>query len=697
MKRALLGVLGCVMAACGTAEVADAPSAAAVAPGTGAGLPEVVPLGKEDNYLSPQAQEYTIEGTSEITLDEADAALSEDEQLAKVKRLIPYRQVVIGWFLNAWVGSKSHDATNKEYGDFHALTKNGSYEEMNIEKVGPLTWRFTLTQEIGGPVDLLSRMPVETAADGTRTFALSVGVISNDEMQQLETDHEWYRKAPWSAFDPAKATPEQVQTQVLTIRPQPRSLDAWPDYARLFADGKVTIGVHFGWDYHSEYHLKHSRSVYDWLVARGFHSPVAGYDDYTRTSGPLTRTIQAAGKPVDVEVSLFWGKPGTDTDPDTAAGGRQLEDDMKESLRAREVVVFSGHSGPFYGFALANWRKTSEGDLDDSEIPLLDMPADTYQVVLAEGCETYALGQAFWDNPSKADQTTLDVLTTTSFSNASTSSTVTDFLRAMVGTSGSGDVHAPMTYGDLLEDLDSNSYWFATMYGVHGIDDNPHLHPWADPKAFCRTCSQSADCGAQGNICVGLGGHGICAAPCTSDDGCPDGFACAAVASGTSITGRACVPTNLSCEQPSTDGPAVLVNEVLADPPPGLAGDANGDGTRDAVEDEFIELFNTTTLPIDLGGWTLSDAVRVRYTFPQGLRIQPGALLVVFGSDTQSGLGLSNSGDTVVLRSEDGRVVDQVTFGAEGGKDRSLVREHLGDPKSPLVPHPDSAPFSPGT
>ena len=37
---------------------------------------------------------------------------------------------------------------------------------------------------------------------------------------------------------------------------------------------------------------------------------------------------------------------------------------------------------------------------------------------------------------------------------------------------------------------------------------------------------------------------------------------------------------------------AIVINEFLADPPSGLVGDANQDGTRHASQDEFVELFN---------------------------------------------------------------------------------------------------------
>lgn len=664
----------------------------------------VVEEGKEDNFLSLKAQEYYVEGQSTIVLEESYRNASADQKLARVKKLIPLKQVVIGWFLNAYLSDKEHDQPNAQYGGFSALTKNGAYEELGIEPVDAITYKFTFRQEFGGKLDLLSRLPTQKGEDGRLYFDLKVGKISNDEMARLQTNGEWYRSAPWSSFDPAKVDASQVETQRLAVWAEPRSPDAWIDYNRLFADGKVTIGVHWGWDYHNNYHLVHSREVYDWLVARGFKSPVASYDQYARTSGPLTKTFQANGKAVVAEVSLFWGKPGTDTDPDTSAGGIQLEDDMRASFRDREVIVFSGHSGPFYGFALANWRKTDEGDLDDSKIPGLDMPKDVYQVVLAEGCDTYALGEAFRLNPNKAGAKNLDVITTTSFSNAGTAAGTQDFLTAIFG---ENKVHEAKTWGTVLDALEGNSYWFNTMYGVHGLDDNPHRHPYASEANLCKACQVNADCGGEAMRCTrSTAGERFCTFLCTADDGCPEGFKCMNVASGSYLASMQCVPSNQTCKvaPPKVDGPAVILNEVFASPDTGKE-DANGDGAVSGVSDEFIELVNLSTAPVDLGGWTVSDSAMLRLTFPAGTTLGVGKALVVFGGGdakkfgslggavvvvaTAKHLGLNNSGDKVVLKNAKGKVVDQVVYASEGGKGKSLVRERDGDPKAAWVQHPD--------
>lgn len=113
-----------------------------------------------------------------------------------------------------------------------------------------------------------------------------------------------------------------------------------------------------------------------------------------------------------------------------------------------------------------------------------------------------------------------------------------------------------------------------------------------------------------------------------------------------------------------------LINEVHYDPASGSAGDANGDGARDANEDEFIEFFNSGP-EIDLSGYTISDASQVRHTFPSGSVIPVNGVLVLFGGGTPTGsfggaivqtastgsINMSNSGDLVTLRDTSGNVV----------------------------------------
>ena len=111
--------------------------------------------------------------------------------------------------------------------------------------------------------------------------------------------------------------------------------------------------------------------------------------------------------------------------------------------------------------------------------------------------------------------------------------------------------------------------------------------------------------------------------------------------------------------------PMIVINEVLVD---GSAGDANRDGITDAYQDEFIEILNVNSLPINIGGWTLSDDdTGDKFAFPEGTTIAPGEFVLLFGGgdpdtlmarfpnvqvfvdDGRIGNGLADGGDTIYL------------------------------------------------
>ena len=431
----------------------------------------VVEEGKEDDFLSVTAREFIIAGTDQVVLEAEYADRSEADRLARAHELISLRQIALAWFLNQYLVDKEHDEPNAQYGGFGAMAKAGDYASLNVRETAPLTYAFDFEQLVAGRVDLMTLLPTRMGPDATRrALTLTVGLPTNAEMARLETNSEWYRSAPWSPWNPTTVSASQRRDLEVTIRRETESSDAWFDYQRLFEDGVLDVDVHFGWDYHDAYHVQHARALDGWLRNQGFRAPVASFAALTRESGAYTRTVNADGRTIQIAIRIFYGKDDSATDPDTAAGGRQLEDDMRASLRTRDVIAYSGHSGPFYGFALANWRTTEEGDLDDSELESVEMPSDRYQIVLAEGCDTYQIGAAFARNPNKPELRNLDVITTTSFSNASTPATVQDFLSRLIERDSRGR-HRPRTVRSLLQDLDSNGYGFHTMYGIHGIDD----------------------------------------------------------------------------------------------------------------------------------------------------------------------------------------------------------------------------------
>ena len=131
------------------------------------------------------------------------------------------------------------------------------------------------------------------------------------------------------------------------------------------------------------------------------------------------------------------------------------------------------------------------------------------------------------------------------------------------------------------------------------------------------------------------------------------------------------LPEYNGCSQP-----LLIINEVLYDPPSGDAGDANGDGTREAQEDEFIEFVNIGGT-LDLSGYSVHDDAQERHVFPEGTLISSGGVLVLFGGGDPTGafgnaivqtattglLNMNNAGDFVTLHNTNGEVV--LTFDIE--------------------------------
>lgn len=503
--------------------------------------------GKEDNFLSQDALEYTLTGQTSVTLDASYATKTEAERMAAAKKLIGYKQIAIAWFVTQYFVDKEEEDANFHFGGFGGMAKGGLWQDLGVtESADHLTYSFTFEQLAAGPKNLMSKLKVKSVG-GKQVFDLEVGVPTNDEMTHLVTDEEWYRQAPWDAWDPSKVDAAKKETMTFAIAPDSHvSTDAFFDVNKLIADGKLDIDVHFGWDYHDNFHLKHSKDLFGWLQAQGFTAPVSSWDKLTHTSGPFTRTLEANGKTIKLEVRIFFGKPGAENDTETAAGGKVLEADLRTSMKTRDVVIFDGHAGPFYGFSMANWNKTTEGDFDDADMRTADL-ADKYQVVLAEGCETYQIGEALMENPHKAGKN-VDVITSMSFSNAATAIITEDFISQLIAHDSQQRMRPTNILG-LLTKLDraASDATFHTMYGVHGIDQDPHLHPFANTAMFGKKCSTNADCGAPGNLCVTMGSSGKkCTAACAgvgdASTGCPPSYTCKAVASASSATifGRAC-------------------------------------------------------------------------------------------------------------------------------------------------------------
>ena len=104
---------------------------------------------------------------------------------------------------------------------------------------------------------------------------------------------------------------------------------------------------------------------------------------------------------------------------------------------------------------------------------------------------------------------------------------------------------------------------------------------------------------------------------------------------------------------PAADGQIRL--RVVADPPGPDEDNLNG---------EVVTITNQRTVPLDLSGWYLCDAVAHCYTFPDGTRVGPGAAIRVHtgsGRDTLVDLYMGRSrpvwddwADMTTLRDSEG-------------------------------------------
>ena len=163
-------------------------------------------------------------------------------------------------------------------------------------------------------------------------------------------------------------------------------------------------------------------------------------------------------------------------------------------------------------------------------------------------------------------------------------------------------------------------------------------------------------------------------------------------------------------------GNPIVINEVLYDPP-AEGGDANGDGTVDMEEDEFVELVNTGSVPWDISGYQIFRRAQIwfpgpRHVVPAGTVLAPGQALVVFGGGspeglfggarvqvaTEGSLSLWNNNDEVRVMTPEGTQVLQFSV-QERDSDPDQAYTRSPDGTGPFVLHTDAsgARFSPGT
>ena len=139
------------------------------------------------------------------------------------------------------------------------------------------------------------------------------------------------------------------------------------------------------------------------------------------------------------------------------------------------------------------------------------------------------------------------------------------------------------------------------------------------------------------------------------------------------------VPHGLSEETSEDDNStaSIIISEILASPN-GMknnetcsncynATDWNGDGDYGKFSDQFIELHNPTSNPINVSNWVLDDIAdggSAPCQLARNTVIQPGGYVSVFINASRIELDYYD-GDTVNLYNDEGTLVDALSYPAE--------------------------------
>lgn len=131
---------------------------------------------------------------------------------------------------------------------------------------------------------------------------------------------------------------------------------------------------------------------------------------------------------------------------------------------------------------------------------------------------------------------------------------------------------------------------------------------------------------------------------------------------------------NLVAVQTASVG-QVYINEFLAD--------NFGDVVNETFQyEDWIELYNTASTPLELGGLYLTDnySSPTKFLFPKNTIIQPNDHLIIWADDKAStssyvhcNFKLSASGEKLMLSNGSGIILDSITFGPQT-TDRSMAR-----------------------
>jgi hypothetical protein len=539
--------------------------------------------GKADSYINSAAKEYGLVGTAhfgkpagldEMTPEDAQKALEEaaDSKLQSVANAIHSFLRDRASTLNAEIPHELPEEIAEQIKDEDDATKSRILDNWRTQQEVSAFLRVSghHYDSIRPDEGELYAFDFEVEAVLSSKLVIAIFEEGGGDIEVTVTS--------WSS------EPREETIKVTGV-PTP-SFDAYPRYDALFEDGVFDIAVHVGGDYNEEevevccpdpetgettcrdeecantcevvenvcntppegctvtykggrVDRETAKGLVEYLLADGFQHTAATYKDLTIDSPSFTKTVQMGGSPLEIRFKVVY--------PEIVPCGEEdkLIQSMRDSLASMDMIVYAGHAGPGAGFIL-DYQPRAE--LDDRDWPSLTMP-DKYQIVLMYGCRTYATyADALYANPAKNDAN-LDVVTTvnTMWTNMGLPGTLTVFT-SMLFQDDLGR-HVPVSWINLLNWLNLQDQNAHTHYGVHGVDSDPKISPWAGPESLCRPCETNTDCGGGGSFCFDMSSGGkSCLSTCTADEGCGAGYLCLAVPGlEDTVVPRFCLPATDGC------------------------------------------------------------------------------------------------------------------------------------------------------
>lgn len=161
-----------------------------------------------------------------------------------------------------------------------------------------------------------------------------------------------------------------------------------------------------------------------------------------------------------------------------------------------------------------------------------------------------------------------------------------------------------------------------------------------------------------------------------------------------------------SANTSTLEKPNLVLNEILSDPD----GDANGDGTIDTSDDEFLEFVNIGNSDLDISDWVIYDETSDRHTFPSNTVLKPYQSIVIFDGGTPSGnfggsivqtagnLSLNNSGETITVKDDSGNTLIEENYSGASNESETRSPDLTGTfDDHTAADNDDASTFSPGT